>query len=131
MLDKEPSLNVLGEALAPCSSDPLTGFFRDGHCNTCAEDHGSHTVCAILTAEFLAYSKYVGNDLSTPRPEYRFPGLKPGDQWCLCAGRFMQAHEEGCAPQVNLAATHQKALEVVPLEVLEEHSAPATGDLGS
>ncbi|MEL6588173.1 MAG: DUF2237 domain-containing protein [Pseudomonadota bacterium] len=131
MLDKEPSLNVLGEALAPCSSDPLTGFFRDGHCNTCAEDHGSHTVCAILTAEFLAYSKYVGNDLSTPRPEYRFPGLKPGDQWCLCAGRFMQAHEEGCAPQVNLAATHQKALEVVPLEVLEEHSAPATGTLGS
>lgn len=129
MLEKDPSLNVLGEALAPCSSDPLTGFFRDGHCNTCAEDRGSHTVCAILTAEFLAYSKYVGNDLSTPRPEYRFPGLKPGDQWCLCAGRFMQAHEEGCAPKVNLAATHQRALEVVPLEVLEQYTTSDTGDL--
>ena len=125
MLEKDPSLNVLGEALAPCSSEPLTGFFRDGHCNTCAEDRGSHTVCAVLTAEFLAYSKYVGNDLSTPRPEYRFPGLKPGDQWCLCAGRFMQAHEEGCAPKVNLAATHQRALEIVPLEVLEGY---ASGD---
>ncbi|WP_147125741.1 DUF2237 family protein [Shimia ponticola] len=129
MLEKDPSLNVLGEALAPCSSDPMTGFFRDGHCNTCAEDRGSHTVCAILTAEFLAYSKYVGNDLSTPRPEYRFPGLKPGDQWCLCAGRFMQAHEEGCAPKVNLAATHQRALEVVPLEVLEKNATSDAGDL--
>jgi uncharacterized protein (DUF2237 family) len=115
----DASINVLGEALRPCSSDPLTGFFRDGHCNTCEADAGSHTVCAVLTAEFLAYSKYVGNDLSTPRPEFRFPGLKPGDKWCLCAGRFLQAHAEGCAPKVDLAATHQRALEIVPRDVLE------------
>ena len=119
----EPSENVLGGTLAPCSRDPLTGFFRDGHCNTCTEDTGSHTVCAVMTAEFLAYSKYVGNDLSTPRPEFRFPGLKPGDRWCLCAGRFLQAHDEGCAPRVDLAATHAHALEIVPLSVLRAHAA--------
>ncbi|MFU8776345.1 MAG: DUF2237 family protein [Roseovarius sp.] len=116
--------NVLGEALEPCSTKPLTGFFRDGHCNTCAQDHGSHTVCALMTAEFLAFSKYVGNDLSTPRPEFQFPGLKPGDHWCLCAARFLQAHDEGCAPMVQLDATHVRALEIVPLEVLQEHAAP-------
>ena len=127
MLEKDPSENVLGGPLSPCSLDPLTGFFRDGACNTCAEDQGSHTVCAILTDEFLAFSKYVGNDLSTPRPEYRFPGLKAGDQWCLCAGRFMQAHEEGCAPSVKLEATHKRALEVVPLEVLEKYAIRALG----
>ena len=121
-MEPDDSINALGEALEPCSNDPLTGFFRDGHCNTCAQDRGSHTVCAVMTAEFLAYSKYVGNDLSTPRPEYRFAGLKPGDPWCLCASRFLQAHDEGCAPQVNLAATHQRALEIVPIEVLKEHS---------
>ena len=115
---QEP-VNVLGGALEPCSAAPLTGFFRDGHCNTCAEDHGSHTVCAVMTAEFLAYSKYVGNDLSTPRPEFHFPGLKPGDRWCLCAGRFLQAHDEGCAPRVRLEATHRRALEIVPIEVLQ------------
>jgi uncharacterized protein (DUF2237 family) len=119
----DPSENVLGGTLAPCSSAPVTGFFRDGHCNTCAEDTGSHTVCAVMTAEFLAYSKYVGNDLSTPRPEFRFPGLKPGDRWCLCAGRFLQAHDEGCAPRVDLAATHARALDIVPLAVLREHAA--------
>ncbi len=102
-----------------CSHNPITGFFRNGACDTCAEDHGSHTVCAVMTAEFLAFSKYVGNDLSTPRPEYQFVGLKPGDQWCLCASRFMQAHDEGVAPDVNLAATHARALEIVPLEVLQ------------
>ncbi|PKQ14063.1 MAG: DUF2237 domain-containing protein [Alphaproteobacteria bacterium HGW-Alphaproteobacteria-1] len=118
-----PSENVLGGTLSPCSSAPLTGFFRDGHCNTCAEDSGSHTVCAVMTAEFLAYSKYVGNDLSTPRPEFRFPGLTPGDRWCLCAGRFLQAHDEGCAPKVDLAATHARALDIVPLAVLREHAA--------
>ncbi len=118
-MEKYPEINVLGGALGLCSTDPLTGFLRDGHCNTCAADQGSHTVCAVMTAEFLAFSKYVGNDLSTPRPEFRFPGLKPGDQWCLCAGRFLQAHEEGCAPLVNLEATHQRALDIVPLEVLE------------
>ncbi|MEX0281819.1 MAG: DUF2237 family protein [Arenibacterium sp.] len=121
-MEPDDKINVLGEALAPCSMDPLTGFFRDGHCNTCNADQGSHTVCAQMTAEFLAFSKYVGNDLSTPRPEFRFAGLKPGDQWCLCADRFMQAADEGCAPRVNLSATHQRALEVVPLDVLEAHA---------
>ena len=123
-MDIEPSVNVLGPALEPCSTDPLTGYFRNGACDTCVQDRGSHTVCAVMTAEFLAYSAYVGNDLSTPRPEFRFPGLKPGDHWCLCAARFMQAHDEGCAPQVNLAATHARALDIVPLSVLQEHAAP-------
>ena len=121
-MDKDPSLNVLGAALAVCSTNPLTGFFRNGACDTCKQDQGSHTVCAVLTAEFLAYSKYVGNDLSTPRPEFNFPGLKPGQSWCLCASRFLQAHDEGCAPQINLAATHQRALEIVPLAVLQDHA---------
>lgn len=118
----EPSVNVLGGALEPCSTEPMTGFFRNGACDTCAEDRGSHTVCAVMTAEFLAFSKYVGNDLSTPRPEYGFVGLKPGDQWCLCAGRFLQAHEEGCAPRIRLAATHARALDIVPVEVLREYA---------
>ena len=121
-MDKDISINVLGLPLASCPHDPMTGYFRDGHCNTCANDHGSHTVCAVMTAEFLAFSKYVGNDLSTPVPEYGFAGLKPGDQWCLCASRFFQAHDEGCAPKVNLGATHQKALEIVPIEVLQQHA---------
>jgi len=119
----DASVNVLGGVLEPCSTDPLTGFFRDGHCNTCADDHGSHTVCVVMTAEFLAYSKYVGNDLSTPRPEFGFAGLKPGDHWCLCASRFLQAHDEGCAPRVKLEATHARALDIVPLKVLKEMSA--------
>ncbi len=123
-MKKEMSVNVLGGDLETCSRDPLTGFFRDGHCNTCTEDHGSHTVCALMTAEFLAFSKYVGNDLSTPHPEFGFAGLKPGDQWCLCAARFLQAHDEGCAPQVRLEATHERALEIVPLAILKQH-APA------
>ncbi|WP_050928225.1 DUF2237 family protein [Aestuariivita boseongensis] len=121
-MEPEDSINVLGEALELCSNDPKTGFFRDGHCNTCAADHGSHTVCAVMTAEFLAFSKYVGNDLSTPRPEFGFAGLKPGDQWCLCASRFLQAADEGCAPRVKLTATHQRALEIVPLDVLKAHA---------
>lgn len=123
MLKKDPSINVLGGPLESCSQDPVTGFFRDGHCNTCAEDQGSHTVCAVMTAEFLAYSKYVGNDLSTPRPEFRFAGLNAGDRWCLCAARFLQAHDEGCAPQVKLESTHQAALDIVPLAILEQHRA--------
>ncbi|WP_298838932.1 DUF2237 domain-containing protein [uncultured Roseobacter sp.] len=117
-MEKDDSVNVLGGPLDVCSTSPMTGFFRDGSCNTCAADRGSHTVCAVMTAEFLAYSKYVGNDLSTPRPEFGFAGLQPGDAWCLCAGRFLQAHDEGCAPQVNLDATHERALEIVPLDVL-------------
>ncbi|MCR9156828.1 MAG: DUF2237 domain-containing protein [Rhodobacteraceae bacterium] len=120
-MEPEDAINVLGGTLQSCSADPLTGFFRDGHCNTCAADQGSHTVCAVMTAEFLAYSKYVGNDLSTPVPQFRFPGLKPGDHWCLCASRFLQAHDEGCAPKVNLAATHKRALDIVPMRVLEQH----------
>lgn len=119
----EPSLNVLGGPLEECSRDPMTGFFRNGCCDTAASDRGVHTVCAIMTAEFLAMSKYLGNDLSTPRPEYGFAGLKPGDQWCLCAGRFLQAHEEGAAPQVKLRATHKRTLTVVPLEVLQLYAA--------
>lgn len=120
--EKDPSLNVLDATLEPCSTDPMTGFFRNGACDTCREDQGSHTVCAVMTDEFLAFSKYVGNDLSTPRPEFGFPGLKAGDHWCLCAGRFLQAHDEGCAPKVRLAATHRKALEIVSLEVLRENA---------
>jgi uncharacterized protein (DUF2237 family) len=120
-MDKDPSLNVLGETLATCSLAPMTGFFRNGACDTCAADEGSHTVCAVMTAEFLAFSKYVGNDLSTSRPEFGFVGLQAGDGWCLCASRFLQAHEEGCAPKVNLVATHARALEIVSLAVLEQH----------
>ena len=121
-MEKDPSFNVLGGALEPCSTDPLTGFFRNGHCDTCAADQGSHTVCAVMTDEFLAYSKYVGNDLSTPRPEYNFAGLKAGDKWCLCASRFLQAEQEGCAPKVDLHATHVRALEIVPIDVLRQHT---------
>ena len=120
-----PSLNVLGGPLQPCSMDPLTGFYRDGCCNTGPEDRSSHTVCVIVTAEFLALSKYLGNDLSTPRPEYRFAGLKPGDRWCLCAARFMQAAQEFAAPQVVLEATHARTLEIVPIELLQRHAADA------
>jgi len=121
-MEPDESVNVLGETLAPCSSDPLTGFFRDGHCNTCAADQGSHTVCAVMTGEFLAFSKYVGNDLSTPRPEFGFAGLNAGDQWCLCAARFLQAADEGCAPKIKLTSTHVRALDIVPLEVLKAHA---------
>ncbi len=122
-MDPDDSINVLGEALQVCGMDPVTGFFRDGHCNTCAADQGSHTVCAIMTTEFLAFSKYVGNDLSTARPEFGFAGLTPGDAWCLCASRFLQAADEGCAPRVHLAGTHERALDIVPLDVLQAHAA--------
>ncbi|MGP9790260.1 DUF2237 family protein [Roseinatronobacter sp. NSM] len=118
----EPSLNVLGGTLEHCSHDPVTGFFRNGSCDTCAQDQGRHTVCARMTAEFLAYSKYLGNDLSTPRPEFDFPGLKPGDYWCLCAARFLQAHEENVAPLVRLRSTHQHSLQIVPLFVLQKYA---------
>lgn len=117
-----PSENVLGGPLEPCSTAPRTGFFRDGCCNTSPLDHGRHTVCAIMTAEFLALSKYLGNDLSTPRPEFDFPGLKPGDRWCLCAARWAQALAEDAAPQVVLRATHRATLELIPLEVLKRHA---------
>ena len=122
---REKSLNVVGEALQPCSVQPVTGFYRNGCCDTGPEDRGQHTVCAVMTAEFLALSKYLGNDLSTSRPEYGFVGLKPGDRWCLCAGRFLQAHDEGAAPMVNLNATHIRALDVVPMDVLQLYAADA------
>ena len=112
-------LNVLGEPLETCSLDPMTGFFRNGCCDTDDADVGSHTVCVIMTDEFLAYSKYVGNDLTTPRPEFDFDGLQDGDQWCLCAQRFMQAYDEGIAPRVRVRATNIKALEHVPIEFLK------------
>ena len=118
----EPALNVLGEALAPCGLDPVTGFYRDGCCNTDYEDVGIHVVCAKMTREFLAFSKKQGNDLSTPAPEAGFPGLKPGDRWCLCAGRWKEALDAGVAPPVILQATHEEALAVVPLAVLKQHA---------
>ena len=116
--------NVLGGPLALCSRDPLTGFYRDGCCRTGLDDAGSHTVCVQLTDAFLAFSKSRGNDLSTPRPEYGFPGLKGGDSWCLCAPRWQEAFEAGCAPLVVLASTHFGALEHCQLEDLQAHAAP-------
>ena len=114
-------LNVLGQALQPCSFEPLTGFFRDGCCRTDDSDAGSHIVCAKLTAEFLSFSKLRGNDLSTPRPEYGFAGLKSGDQWCLCATRWLEALQAGAAPQIVLAATHENILDLISLETLVEY----------
>lgn len=116
------SLNVWGEELVPCSYDPLTGFFRDGCCQTDEEDHGTHVVCARMTQEFLIFSLQRGNDLMTPRPEYRFAGLKPGDRWCLCALRWKEAFEAGLAPPVIMASTHYKVLEVVTLAQLKAHA---------
>ena len=120
--DRLPSRNVLGGMLEPCSIAPVTGFYRNGCCDTGPSDRGMHTVCAVMTDEFLALSKYLGNDLSTPRPEFGFAGLKAGDRWCLCAGRFLQAHEEAAAPKVRLEATHLATLEIVPLEVLSGYA---------
>ncbi len=121
-IDVDPSVNVLGDPLEPCSTEPVTGFFRNGACDTCADDQGSHTVCAVMTADFLMFSRSVGNDLSTPRPEFGFEGLSPGDQWCLCAARFLQAWQAGRAPRIRLRSTHRRALEVVPLDVLREYA---------
>lgn len=121
--EPDKPINVLGGELIECGRDPVTGYFRDGYCNTCHADMGNHTVCAIMTDEFLAFSKYVGNDLTTPRQEFGFEGLMAGDHWCLCAARFLQAHDEGCAPRVVLEATHGRALEVVSLAVLRLYAA--------
>ncbi|GHA43262.1 hypothetical protein GCM10008927_04870 [Amylibacter ulvae] len=118
----EPSVNVLGEPLKPCSLDPLTGFFRDGCCNTGPQDSGRHTVCIQVTAEFLAFSKQNGNDLSTPRPEFGFDGLTPGDRWCLCADRWAQADAFNAAPHVLLECTHINTLETIPFAVLRAHA---------
>jgi uncharacterized protein (DUF2237 family) len=122
-VSREPDANVVGGELLPCSADPLTGFYRDGCCATGPEDPGSHTVCAVMTAEFLAFSASVGNDLSTARPAWGFPGLAPGDRWCVCASRWLEAYEAGCAPGVVLAATHARALDVVPIDALIAHQA--------
>jgi uncharacterized protein (DUF2237 family) len=121
----DESLNVLDEPLKPCSFDPMTGFFRDGCCNTGPQDRGRHTVCIRVTAEFLAFSHARGNDLSTPRPEYGFPGLREGERWCLCAERWKEAWQAGHAPQVILASTHKSALKIIALEVLMEHALQA------
>lgn len=115
-------LNVLGEPLEECSMDPMTGFMRSGFCETGPDDLGSHTVCARVTAEFLDYSKSRGNDLMTPLPAFDFPGLQPGDKWCLCAARWQEALEAGCAPRVVLRATHERALEVCAIEDLKRHA---------
>lgn len=113
--------NILNEKLEECSCKPMTGFYRDGKCRTGKNDFGSHTICAIMTNQFLQYSKSMGNDLITPRPEYNFLGLKEGDKWCLCASRWKEAHEANCAPHINASATSIYALEIVELEVLEKY----------
>ena len=121
-VEKDQEINVLGEPLQSCSEKPLTGFYRDGMCNTCDEDVGSHTVCIQASKEFLEYSRFKGNDLSTPMPEYGFAGLREGDYWCLCAPRWLEAYKEGWAPKVRLESTHEETLVIIPIEILEEYS---------
>ncbi len=124
----ETATNVLGSKLASCCTDPMTGYYRDGFCNTGMDDRGSHVVCAIMTQEFLDFTKAQGNDLCTPIPAYRFPGLKAGDKWCLCALRWREALQAGAAPSVVLEATHQKALQYIHLEDLKAHAVPSKSD---
>jgi len=124
-------LNVLGGPLQPCGLDPVTGFYRDGCCSTGPEDAGSHTICAVVTREFLAHQQEVGNDLVTPRPEWQFPGLRPGDRWCVVAMRWAQAHLDGVAPPIVLESTHQAALQIVTLEVLQRYAADVPSDPSS
>jgi hypothetical protein len=121
--------NVLGEPLQVCSTEPLTGFYRDGYCNTGPDDIGSHTVCVMVTAEFLEHQRSVGNDLSTPMPQYQFPGLNPGDQWAVCAGRWLQSFDAGIEAPVVLRATNQAALSIVPMEALSACAVDAPDDL--
>jgi uncharacterized protein len=121
-VEREPDVNVVGGELLPCSTEPMTGFYREGCCSTGPEDVGSHTVCAVMTDDFLEFSKAAGNDLSTPQPAWGFAGLKDGDRWCLCASRWLEAYEAGCAPAVVLGATHARALDVVPIEALVAHA---------
>ena len=122
-MSMDDSVNVLGEPLDICGEKPLTGFYRDGKCNTCDEDVGSHTVCIEATSEFLEYSRFKGNDLSTPAPQFGFEGIKPGNSWCLCAARWLEAHKDKMAPRVYLLRTHKRALEIVPFELLKEFAA--------
>tara|TARA_R110001592_G_scaffold160059_1_gene391989 strand:+ start:16752 stop:17138 length:387 start_codon:yes stop_codon:yes gene_type:complete len=119
----DESVNVFGEKLIACSHDPLTGFFRDGCCNTNDQDFGSHTICIEASDSFLEFSRFKGNDLSTPVPQFGFAGLKAGDRWCLCASRWLEAHEQGMAPKVHLTRTHKKALEIVPMTILRQYAA--------
>ena len=123
--------NVLGAPLEPCGTEPLTGFFRDGCCSTGPEDLGSHTICAVVTAEFLDHQRGIGNDLSTPVPQFRFPGLRPGDRWCVTARNWLRAYEDGVPAYVVLASTHERALEIVPLAALEAHAVDVPTDPGA
>lgn len=122
-MDIDESLNVFGEPLESCSENPITGFYRDGCCNTSDADYGQHTVCVQVNREFLQYSRFRGNDLSTPIEEFGFPGLREGDRWCLCAARWLEAYEHNMAPKVYLAGTHQRATEIIPLDLLKEFAA--------
>ena len=124
-----PARNVLGGDLEPCGFDPVTGWFRDGCCNTSPEDVGSHTICAVVTADFLEHQRSIGNDLTTPMPEYRFPGLRPGDRWCVTARNWLRAHVDGVAAPVVLASTHERALEIVPLDVLRLYAVDVPSDI--
>lgn len=123
-----PDRNVLGGPLEPCGSDPITGFYRDGCCSSGPEDIGLHTICAVVTGEFLAHQRSIGNDLSTPIPAYRFPGLHPGDRWCVTARNWLRAHHDGCAAPVVLAATHERTLEVVSLDILADYAVDVPDD---
>ena len=120
--DMDEAVNVFGEPLSSCGDNPVTGFYRDGYCNTCEQDVGSHTVCIEVSRDFLEYSRFKGNDLSTPIAEYGFPGLRPGDSWCLCAGRWLEAHKDKMAPRVHLTRTHKKALQIVPMELMRKYA---------
>lgn len=126
-----PNLNVVGTELENCSMDPVTGWFRDGSCATSAEDVGSHTICAVVTSEFLDHQLAIGNDLITPVPEFRFPGLQPGDRWCVTARNWLRAYDDGVVAPVVLGATHEKALDIVPLEILEEFAVDVPDDPGA
>ena len=123
--------NVLGGRLESCSEDPLTGFYRDGCCHSGPEDRGSHTICAVVTAEFLEHQRQIGNDLITPMPEYRFPGLVPGDRWCVTAVNWLRSHQDHAAAYVVLASTHEQALEIVPLAALQAHAVDVPADPGA
>ena len=123
--------NVLGEPLEPCGTDPVTGFYRDGNCSCGPDDIGLHAVCAVVTSEFLEHQKSVGNDLSTPRPEWNFAGLNPGDRWCVVAARWMQSHQAGAAAPIVLASTNERALELIPIEIMREHAVDVPPDLSS
>ena len=121
-MEMDESINIFGEKLETCGDNQITGFFRDNKCNTCSEDVGSHTVCIETSLKFLEYSRFKGNDLSTPIPEFGFKGLRPGDSWCLCAARWLEAEESDMAPRVHLINTHIKALEIIPIELLKKYA---------